>query len=481
MKTSKISGISIFALVMLITGAVNSIRNLPSTALFGSSLIFFFFIASVLFLIPAVLISAELASSSSEKSGIYHWTCEAFGKKTGFLAIWLQWISNLVWLPTILSFIAGTAAYFFSPALAQNKFYLVSMILGTLWVLTFINLKGLTVSVNFTSFCTIIGLAIPMPLIIVLALIWIVHGYPLQIHFTATNIIPKLTDTQNWISLTAIMTAFLGIELAAVHVKDVANPQKAYPKALFFSVLLILSTMVLGSLAIAFVLPKEQINLVSGALQAFNNFFAAYHILWIMPIITFLVIIGTVGGIVSFMISPARGLLQAAEHNYLPSFLKKTNQHGVASRLLILQAIIISLICLAFLVMPSINGSYWLLTALSTQMYVCMYIILFIVGLTMRYKYPDLNPSFSIPGGKIGLWIVCLLGLSGCILTEIVGFIPPDGINVGSLSHYEAIFISGMLLMILPVLGCYSYKNKKSGQAILPDLKMEDNAWERAS
>lgn len=481
MKINKINGISVFALVMLITGAVNSIRNLPSTALFGTSLIFFFLFASILFLIPAVLISAELASSCSEKSGIYHWTCEAFGKKVGFFAIWLQWISNLVWLPTILSFIAGTAAYFFSPELAQNKIYLVSVILGTLWFLTFINLKGLTVSVNFTSFCTIIGLAIPIPLIIIFALVWIFQGHPLQVHFTEANLIPKLSDTQSWISLTAIMTAFLGIELAAVHVKDVANPQKAYPKALFLSVLLILSTMVFGSLAIAFVLPKDQINLVNGALQAFNNFFATYHLLWIMPIMTFLVIIGTVGGIVSFIISPARGLLQAAEHDYLPPLLKKTNRHGVASHLLIIQAIIISLICMAFLWMPSINGSYWFLTALSTQLYVCMYIILFIVGLVTRYKYPDLNPSFKIPGGKIGLWIVCLLGLAGCIMTEIVGFIPPDSINVGSLTRYEMIFVGGMLVMILPVIGCYLYKNKKSGKTLRPDYQNGDNAWERAS
>lgn len=191
---------------MLISGAVDSIRNLPATALFGTALVFFFLLSAFLFLAPAALVSAELASSSSEKSGIFHWTSSAFGEKVGFFAVWLQWISNLVWFPTILSFIAGSATFLISPALAQNKLYLITVILGTFWFLTLINLRGLKVSAKFTSFCAVTGLVIPMSILILFAATWIWHGHPLQIHFTLDNLIPKLHDSQNWISLTAIMT-----------------------------------------------------------------------------------------------------------------------------------------------------------------------------------------------------------------------------------------------------------------------------------
>ncbi|HSW68965.1 MAG TPA: APC family permease [Gammaproteobacteria bacterium] len=458
MATIHSGGVKGFALIMLITGAVDTIRNLPATAWFGTSLIFFFIFAGIVFLVPAALVSAELASSSSEESGIFHWTCRAFGEKTGFFAVWLQWISNLVWFPTILSFIAGMATYFFSPALAQSKIYLVSVILGTFWILTLINLKGVKVSAKFASFCATVGLIIPMSLIILFALIWVLQGHLLQIHFTLGHLIPKFSDTQNWISLTAIMTAFLGIELSTVHVKDVENPQKSYPKALMISVLIILITMILGSLSIAIVLPKDQINLVSGILQAFSTYFTAYHLSWVMPILTIFIIIGTAGSIISWIISPARGLLQAAQHNFLPDFFKKENKYGVASNLLIIQAVLVSVFCLAFLLMPSVNGSYWLLTALSTQLYILMYIIMFVTGLVMRHKFPHLKRNFKIPGGKTGLWIVSLLGFLGCGLTEIVGFIPPHGINVGSFLRYEMIFIIGMISMMLPAVGCFVYK-----------------------
>lgn len=451
-------GLSVFALVMLITGAIDSIRNLPATALFGSSLIFFFILSALIFLIPAALVSAELSTHSSEKSGVFHWIYQAFGKKIGFLAIWLQWINTMVWFPTILSFIAGTATYFINPALAQNKIFLICVILSTFWILTWINLKGLHFSARFSSFCAVIGMIAPMLLIITLAIIWFVSGHPLHIHFSTSDIIPDLSHMDNWISLTAIMTAFLGMELATVHVKEIKNPQKTFPKALFFSVLIILSTMILGSLAIAMVLPKEQINLVNGVMQAFTSFFATYHLSWFVPVITVMLLLGSLGGIVSWVISPAKGMLHAAELGFLPLYFTKTNQHGTPSRLLITQAILVSVICLAFLLMPSVNGSYWLLTALSTQLYTIMYVFMFLAAICLKYKFKPEANAFTIPGGKAGMWFVSGLGLIGCLITLVVGFIPPSGIDVGGFAHYEKVFSIGLLTMIIPVVLFYAYQ-----------------------
>jgi len=466
-KSANKKGLTTIALVLLITGAIDSIRNLPTTALFGSSLIFFFITSAIVFLIPAALVSAELSSTeNAERGGIYHWVHSAFGEKMGLLSIWLQWINTMVWFPTILSFIAGTATYFIDPQLAQNKLCLVTIILSTFWFLTIINLKGIHTSARFANVCSLIGMVIPMALIIFLAIVWLFLGKPLQIHFTAATLIPSFSSSENWISLTAIMTSFLGMELATVHIREVNQAQKTFPKALFLSVVWILFTMIMGSLAIALVLPKNQINLVSGVMQAFTNFFAAYHISWLIPILTGMILIGSLGSMTSWVISPARGLLQAAQSGYLPKFLTKQNKHGVASNLLITQATLVTVICLAFLLMPSVNGSYWLLTDLSTQLYVLMYVLMFAAAIALKYKLSSKAKAFTIPGGIVGMWVVCLLGLFGCIVTLIVGFIPPEGINVGSAAHYEIVFTSGIVAMILPVVFFYFYKKKFSGMGI---------------
>lgn len=454
----KTTGLSTFALVMLITGAIDSIRNLPATALFGDALIFFFIFAAVIFLIPTALVSAELSSTWTKQSGIFHWVRLAFGEKTAFLAVWLQWINTMVWYPTILSFIAGTLTFLVDPQLAQNKLYMISVILTLFWSLTFMNLRGLQTSARVAGFCAIVGMIIPMALIIGLAAYWLLSGQATHLTLSFSSFTPNLEKFDSWISLTAIMAAFLGMELATVHVQNVEKPNKTFPKAMLFSVLIILSTMIFGALAIAIVLPQNEISLVEGVMQAFSNFFNAYHIAWLIPVLTIMLVIGSLGGMVNWIISPAKGLLQAAEYGYLPKFLQKENQHGVASNLLIAQAVLVSIVCLAFLFMPSVNGSYWLLTDLSTQLYMLMYIMMFVTAIYLRYKFADKKRPFMIPGGKVGLWFVCLLGIVGCCITMVVGFFPPTGVNVGSTLHFELMFIGGILLMLLPVFGFYFYK-----------------------
>jgi amino acid transporter len=450
--------IGLFTLTLLMTGAIDSVRNLPTTALFGPSLIFFFIVGAIFFLLPTGFISAELTSMFKDKGGIFDWTTMAFGEKIGVLAIWLQWINTMAWYPTILSFIAGTATYLIDPSLAQNKVYLVSVILGVFWLLTIINLRGLRVSAIFASWSGLIGMVIPMMLIVVLGLIWIFTGKPLQIHFTWHALLPHLDKSTNWISLTAIITSFLGMELAAVHVKQINNPQKTFPKALMISVGFILVSMILGSLAIAVVLPANDINLVDGIMEAFNQFLSYYHLAYLLPVLTIMILLGSLGGIINWLISPAKGLMQAAELGYLPKIFAQQNKHGVSSAVLIAQAILVTFVCLAFLFMPSVNGSYWLLTDLSTELYLIMYILMFAAALTLKIKNKHLTPSFQVPGKKFGFYTLGIFGILGCLVSLYVGFLPPSNIDVGSDLHYVITFSTSMVIMVLPIFGLYGYK-----------------------
>jgi amino acid transporter len=470
MKNWSSEKISVFALVLLITGAIDSIRNLPGTALFGSTLIFFFIFSAIVFLIPVALVSAELSSTwPEEEGGIYSWVKHAFGENVAFFAIWLQWINTLVWYPTILSFIAGTIAYLINPELAQNKYYLIAVILIIFWSLTLIGLSGLRTSATFAGFCAILGMIVPMGFIICLALIWVIKGNPIAINLSPSHLIPQWKDTQSWVSLTAIMTSFLGMELAAVHVRDVKDPQTNFPKAMFFSVLLILFTMIFGSLAIAFVLPKEKISLVDGVMRAFDNFLQAYHLTWMLPILVLLLLLGSLGSMINWIISPAKGLLMAANHDFLPKFLCKLNKQGVASRILLLQATLVTLLCSGFLLFPSVNAIYWLFTDLSTELYMMMYVLMFIAAWRLKNKFVHLKKPFSIPGGKIGYYFICCLGLLGCAVTLLVGFIPPEQtMDVGGAAHFRLIFSLGIFIMLLPALMIYIRKKLMNSTKFRP-------------
>jgi amino acid transporter len=454
--------ISLFSLVLLVVAAIDSIRNLPASALFGSALVFFFVFSALVFLIPTSLVAAELSAIFPEKGGVYHWVKMAFGEKWAMVAIWLQWINTMVWYPTILSFIAGTAAYFIDPELAQNKGYLIGCILVVFWGITLVNLKGIHMSAKINSVCALIGTIFPMTFLIVLGAIWVFNGHPLQIHFTAEALFPSLTTSTNWVALIAIMASFLGIELAGVHVNDVREPQRNFPRAVMFSCAFILFSMIFGSLAIAFVLPEKEINLVAGVVQVFSNLFDSFGLKGLTPVMAALIVIGSIGGITNWLISPAKGLMHAAEYGYLPPFFMRKNQHGMAQNILIAQAVLVSLLCLVFFLVPSINAFYWFLTALSTELYMMMYILMFFAAVRLHYKYVDRPKAFKIPGKHYGMWITCLLGLFGCLCTIIVGFFPPTNIYVGSSLRYVLMIGAGNLLAIAPVLLFYFYKRASS-------------------
>lgn len=457
--------LGVFSVAMITAISVDSIRNLPATALFGSNLLFFFLIASFFFLIPCALIAAELTSTSNKHGGVYIWVKNAFGVRAGFLAIWFQWIENVIWYPTILSFVAGTVGYLIAPSLISNKYFLVSVILVSFWGSTFINLLGIKLSARFSNFCALTGLLLPMSLIIILGIMWVTSGKPLQIHFTHASLFPNLGNAQLWVALTGIMLSFCGMEIATVHGFDVKNPQKVYPRAMLIATLIIVVTLLSGALSIAVVLPEKEISLVAGIMQAFEAFFKVYHMQWFLPVIAAMLIVGSIGGVSNWIMAPTRGLLIAARDDNMPKHLQGENKHGAPRTLLMYQAIIVTLVTMIFMLMPSVNGSYWFLTALAAQLYMMMYILMFAAAVRLRYKNHNQITGFRIPGGNWGIWIVSGAGIIGAIVTFFIGFIPPTNINIGSTWHYELMLIIGLIVMSVPpfIMHALCHKKEKMG------------------
>lgn len=450
--------LSFFSLSILIIAAIDSIRNLPSAALFGNMIPFFFLVSAIIFLIPAALVSAELSSLFPDKGGVYHWLFKAFGKRVAMTGIWLQWVNTMVWYPSFLSFIAGTFAYLIDPNLISNKTYLASFVIILFWTLTFVNLKGIYVSARINNVCAIIGTIIPLIALIALGIAWIIKGSPLQISITADTLIPSITDEGNWVSLVAIMASFLGIELAGVHVNDIKNPKANFPKAIFIAALFMFISMVGGSLAIAFVLPADTISLIAGVPEVLKTLLAMLGLPGWFPIITGAIVVGAVGNMINWLISPAKGLLHAAQFGFLPPFFTKTNKAGVAYNILFVQALLVSIFCLLFQLFDTINQFYWFLTALSTELYMIMYLFMFAAGIKLHYHYPERIESFKTPGHSLGVWISCILGCLGCSITIIVSFFPPSAIQIANVSHYFGEIAVGNVLTLTPLLGFFLYE-----------------------
>ena len=329
--------LTIFSIAMINVIAIDSLRTLPMGATFGFSIIFYFAFAAIFFFIPTALVAAELATGWPETGGVYVWVKEAFGKRLAFLAIWLQWFYNICWYPTIMSLIAATIAYTFNPQWVHNKVYMLTVIMLAFWVATLINACGMKVSSIFTNVAAIVGTLVPTLFIIILGIIWVASGHKIETLFSTKALFPNLSHINNLVLLTGVLFGFVGIEMSASHAREAKNPQRDYPKAMLYSVLIILLTMTLGTLAIEAVVPTNQLNIVTGLLEAFRLFLASFHLQWLMPVIAFLIVFGAMGGAAAWMLGPSKGILVASRDGCLPEKLGKLNKKHVPVNILLLQ------------------------------------------------------------------------------------------------------------------------------------------------
>jgi putative glutamate/gamma-aminobutyrate antiporter len=438
--------LTVFSLTMINLATVLSIRNWPVTAEYGFSSISFLLLAMLFFFIPCALVSAELASSIPKAGGVFAWVKEALGHRLGFLAIWLQWVENVVWYPAIISFIAASFAYMIAPSLSQNPWYQFFMITGIFWLVTCVNLAGMKVSSWISTFAVIFGTLIPGVLIISLALTWVSNGHHFEITFSWQNVFPKFDHIADWAFLAGIFLSFCGIEMSAVHATDVINPQKNYSRAIAISATLIMILSILGTLAIAIILPKTEISLVSGSIEALYKFLSQWNLSWLIPILAASIGLGALGGVSTWAAGPCRGLLAAAQNGDFPPFMHKSNKHNMPVVVMIIQASIVTLLAILFVFMPNVNSSFWLLSVLAAEVYLIMYILMFLSAIVLRYKKPTLHRPYKIPGGNLGMWVVSGLGLMGSLFAMVLGFFPPSQIQTGSFLFYELFLSIGIIV-----------------------------------
>lgn len=441
-----------FTLAMLSVSAIISLRNLPTTALLGTQAITFFLAAAICFFIPVALACAELSSGWPKEGGVYLWVEEAFGPNWGFLAVWLQWMESVVWLPTILSFIAATAAYLFDPVLESNKLFLVTIMMFVLWGTTFLNFSGFKTSSFLSSTGVILGTLLPGIVLIALGCSQLMHTETAGLQFTTDALIPS-SDISALVTFTAILLGLCGMEIPAYHIKNVQHPRRDYPTAMFVATAIILFVYIFGSLSIAAVIPKAKMSVISGPMQAFHQFFNAFGLNWTAPLLAGLTLIGSFAILNTWIIGPSKGLLSSTREGYMPAIFMRTNKADSPTALLYLQAICGTILISLFVFNPSIHAAYWIINTLAAQIYLIMYFILFLALIKLRYSQPHIVRAYKIPGGKMGAWIVCGLGAITCLTALLIGFVRPLDIEVHhSASEYAFLLLTGIVLSCSPPL-----------------------------
>ena len=452
--------LSIFVLAMLNVSIMASLRNLFTlVAEFGLSAIFFFVLVAIFFLIPCALSSPlRLATGWPKSGGIYIWVREGLGDRWGFMAIWMQWVHNVAWYPVIMSFIAVTLAFLISPTLTENKFYVLGVILVGFWGMTLLNYLGIKTSGWFSTIGVILGTIVPGLFVIFLGVYWGVSGNPIQTQISWGAVLPSMGDLGNLVFLAGLFLAFAGLEVSASYASDVQNPQRNFPRAIVLGSVITFGLFMLGSLSIAFVIPKTEMSLVAGLMEAFRAFFQYYHMEWILPIIAFLLIVGAIAEVNSWIIGPVRGLHATSIHGNLPHFSKNSINMKCRLAFCFSRRSSWSITSLVFLYMPQISSGFWTLTALSAQSYLIMYILMFIAALKLRYTKPHVPRAYKVPFQKKGIWLFASLGIISSCFAILLCFVPPANLKIGSPLAYFFLLFIGLFVMVSIPLVIYKFK-----------------------
>lgn len=465
---SKTNGVKlgIFTLVIMNVTAVVSLKGLPEEAGYGLSSAFYYLLAAVIFLIPTSLVAAELAAMFQNKQGgMFRWVGEAFGKHFGFMAIWLQWTQSIFWYLTTLIF-GGVAIAFIGhnsgldAELSNNKYYIFAVVVAMFWLATFISMKGMGWTSIISKIGGLIGTVIPAILLVILAVMYLVSGGQSQMDFH-TNFVPDLSNFNSFVLAVSIFSFYAGMEMNSIHITEMDNPSKSYPKAIFISALITVLVFITGTFALGIIIPQKEISLTQSLLVGFDNYFAYIKASWLSPIIAGALAIGVFAAVLVWVSGPSKGVFIVGKAGYLPRFFQKTNSNGMQKNILIVQAVIVSILSLFFIASSSINTMYQIFTQIAIILYQIMYIFMFAAAIILRYTMKDTERPFRI--GKKGnalIWIVGGLGFIGSTLAFILCFVPPSQLAISSITGWYAILVVPCVLFVAAPFVIYKFKNK---------------------
>jgi glutamate:GABA antiporter len=434
------------ALAFLTLGSVGDLGSAPALAVFGLASVVLYVLPAVVFLVPASLVSAELASGWA--GGVYNWVSEGLSPAMGFAAVWCQFAQTTFYYPAVLAYVASTLAYVISPALAHSGVYTAVVIVVVFWGSVLASARGVTTVDKLASYGIVIGTIIPGGVLVVLAAVYLLQGNPSAAPLDAHHVLPPWHGVASIVLIVNSFFTFAGVEVNAVHVDELRDPSREFPKAILVAVILILLVFIFPTLAIAVAVPSSAISLTAGVMQAFRHLLDHFGLDLFVPVIAIGLIVASVSGLLDWLTGPSTGLLDIGrERGYLPPFFQKINANGVQVRILVAQGIVITLIGVLYALVPTVSRAYWIFAALATEVYLIMYILMFVAAARLRRRQPDHPRGYRAP--RLGT--ICVVGTLASVSAAIIGLVPPSQLGQANVPLYVVgLFASVLLVGVLP-------------------------------
>lgn len=430
-----------------------NVNTTPQLATFGLGALLVFALAIFCFLAPQAMASTEMGTAWPRTGGVYVWTRIAFGEPAGFLVIWLEWANFVVAWPSIMGTLTVQAAAIVDPDLANNPVFLVLTVILVTWLAAGFALRGLRVASAFAWYSVVAGTLIPALILVGFAVYSLIDGQPPKMDVSWSGFTSAIS-MENIAFISGALLMFSGVEVAAIHAADIRNPGRTIPRANFIAVALTVVVLAPLTLAIAVLLPANDINIISGIVEAGQSVFEQYGVSWLLPIFGFLIVTGLAAALVQIINGPSRGLVVAGRQGgNIPPALQRENNNKMPVVIILGQAAISSVLALGYLFLGTVQNAWFMFALIQTNMTLIMYTLMFASVIKLRYLKPNQPRPYKIPGKRVGLFGFMGMGILVCIFGLLVSFTPTSEATGMSTGVYILVLAIGTIgFAVMPFL-----------------------------
>lgn len=307
---------------------------LPSTlAAYGGISILGWLFSTIGAFILAILFS-YLSKAMPSVGGPYAYTREGLGEFAAFLVAWGYWVSTWCGNAAItVAFVSYLSVFF--PILATDTLAAVLTGLGAIWLLTWVNSRGVTTAGKVQLITTIMKLC-PLILIAVLGIFYVDWQFFMPFNRSSESNIGAIVSTA-----TLTLWAYLGMESATVPAGNVENPEKTIPRATVLGTAIAAFVYIFGTIAVMGLIPVDSLKTSSAPFaDAAAKMWGESARLWV----AFGAIVSTFGALNGWILMQGQVPLAMTRDKLFPSVFGKENSKGVPALGIVISSILLSVL-----------------------------------------------------------------------------------------------------------------------------------------
>ena len=400
-------------LVLLGTVAIVNVNIVPSVTQFGWATLTLWTAAWAAFFVPEAIAVRVLARRYAGEGGVYLWTRQHFGEFHGFLSGWCYWTNNLFYVPVLLVYLAGVTAYAGgepTASLIDDQRFVAAVAFGWLALITFANLRGMTVG-KWINNIGGLGSLLTIVLLAVAAAITSRQGLATTPAASAGSLAEMASG------LSVMCFAFIGIELAATMGDEIRNPDRDIPRAIVITGVIALTSYLLATFALLTLVPTGEVGAIQGVMQAVSRGAEAAGAGWLVGAIAIAMAVSIGGAASAWFAGPARIPFVAGLDHVLPSALGRVHPRWGSPHIALITCALISAALTALsLAGSTVSEAYEMLLRATVVINLVPFVYLFVALTTL-----DGIDLARRAAGAIGA-IVTIAGM-------LAAFLPSDDVS----------------------------------------------------